>query len=78
MTNQSLPIVEAIRNEANRVISTLRCKTPISSTTAETALESLKIVADKTVPDSPIRNALQIRLACIRGKLPVQSIQLIK
>ena len=75
MTEQSLSIVDAIRNEANRVISTLSYEKPISRDTAETALESLKMVADKIVPNSPVRNALQIRIVAVRNNLQVFKIQ---
>lgn len=64
---------QAIVNEANRVIDTLKFSTPADREMVEAVLESLKAVADITAP--AVGKTLGIRLIAIRNNINVNSIQ---
>lgn len=64
---------QAITNEANRVIATLKLPTPADSEMVQVALESLKEVADIIAP--AVGKTIGIRLIAIRNNIAVQQIQ---
>lgn len=64
---------QAITNEANRVIATLKLPTPADSEMVQVALESLKEVADIIAP--AVGKTIGIRLIAIRNNIHVNSIQ---
>lgn len=64
---------QAIVNEANRVIATLKFSTPADREMVESVLESLKAVADVIAP--AVGKTLGIRLIAIRNNIHVNSIQ---
>ncbi len=64
---------QAITNEANRVIATLKLPTPADSEMVQVALESLKEVADILAP--AVGKTIGIRLIAIRNNIHVNSIQ---
>lgn len=78
MTNQSLtvsnPFAQVIAAEANRVIRTLSLSQPADRTSVESALESLKAVADSTAP--ALAKTLHIRLVAVRNNIKVNQITL--
>lgn len=64
---------QAIINEANRVIATLNYSTPADREMVESALESLKAVADVIAP--AIGKTIRNRILAIRNNIHVNSIQ---
>ena len=64
---------QAITNEANRVIATLKLPTPADREMVEAVLESLKAVADILAP--AVGKTIGIRLIAIRNNIHVNSIQ---
>jgi len=64
---------QAITNEANRVIATLKLPTPADREMVEAVLESLKAVADILAP--AVGKTIGIRLIAIRNNIAVQQIQ---
>ncbi|WP_413472340.1 hypothetical protein [Shewanella baltica] len=64
---------QAITNEANRVIASLKLPTPADSEMVQVALESLKEVADIIAP--AVGKTIGIRLIAIRNNIHVNSIQ---
>lgn len=71
--NTQAQAAQAIINEANRVIATLKLSTPADREIVEAVLESLKAVADITAP--AVGKTLGIRLIAIRNNIHVNSIQ---
>lgn len=64
----------AIALEANRVIRTLNLSQPADRTAVESALESLKAVAETTEP--ALAKTLHIRLVAVRNNIQVNQITL--
>ncbi|MCW3171243.1 hypothetical protein [Shewanella subflava] len=77
MMNQSLTVTptfaQVIADEANRVIRTLSLSQPADRTSVESALESLKAVADSTAP--ALAKTLHIRLVAIRNNIKVNQVE---
>ncbi|ABZ75878.1 conserved hypothetical protein [Shewanella halifaxensis HAW-EB4] len=73
-TKQSLTTDDAIRNEANRVITALNHSNyPIEPIVAESVIESLVAIAEKL--DLAIAKTLRVRLVAIRNNIHVNQIQ---
>ncbi|GIU45465.1 hypothetical protein [Shewanella algidipiscicola] len=64
---------QAITNEANRLIATLKLATPADSEMVEVALESLKAVAEVIAPS--LAKTLGIRIIAIRNNIHVNQVQ---
>lgn len=73
MTKQSITVEQAIAQEANRVIASLSFETPADRDMVQTALESLKAIAEVTCPT--LAKTLSIRLVAIRNNIHVNQIQ---
>ncbi|GIU13040.1 hypothetical protein [Shewanella sp. MBTL60-007] len=75
MTKQSLTVEQAIAQEANRVIASLSFSVPADKDMVESALESIKAIADVACPHSLVTKDLSIRLVAIRNNIHVNQIQ---
>ena len=72
-TKQSLTTDDAIRNEANRVITALyHSNFPIKPIVAESVIESLETLAESL--ELPVAKTLRIRLIAIRNNIHVNQI----
>lgn len=69
----SNPFAQVIAAEANRVIRTLSLSQPADRTSVESALESLKAVADSTAP--ALAKTLHIRLVAVRNNIKVNQVE---
>lgn len=69
----SITPAQAIANEANRIIATLKFTTPSDSEMVEVALESLKAVAEVIAPS--LAKTLGIRIIAVRNNIQVNQIQ---
>lgn len=73
MTTQSIAAAQVITQEANRVIASLSLPTPADRDMVETALESLKAIADELCPE--LAKTLRIRLIAIRNNIHVNQLE---
>lgn len=73
MTKQSLTTDQAIRNEANKVISALSNPNyPVDPVVAESVIESLHAIAESLELD--VAKTLRIRLIAIRNNIHVNQV----
>ncbi|WP_108945781.1 hypothetical protein [Shewanella halifaxensis] len=75
MTTQSLTVEQAIAQEANRVIASLSFSVPADRDMVESALESIKAIADVACPDALVTKDLSVRLVAIRNNIHVNQIK---